>query len=183
MEEALFGSTYEAVIRFKVYQIGSVLSSVRLEPRPPPRPERDAKARRLPDAVSAVAEQITGVYPEAVKQLDANGSDIVAQLRLAAESASQVGDGQLSVLILTDGLQNSGVAVRQIVQSPESAAETFTVPNLSGSLVTFSGIGQVSGQAPPTEVVDAVKTFYGNLCSRTGADLCDVVTETAGAGS
>ncbi|MGY0386395.1 hypothetical protein ACWZJV_05430 [Nocardioides sp. WG-D5] len=142
-----------------------------------------AKARRLGKAVDAVGEQVTGSYTDAVATLDQDGSDIVAQLRLAAEWASQTDEGQLHVLLLTDGLQNTGVTLAQIVHSPEDAASSFAVPDLSGSEVTFSGIGQVAQDAPATEVVDAVKTFYNTLCTRTGADRCEVVTEAAGAAS
>ena len=143
-----------------------------------------AKARRLTKAVAKVSDKITGSFDDAVATLDKGGSDIVAQLRLASEWATQLGGGQLRVLIETDGLQNRTVKTDQIVADPAAAAARFDMPDLpAGTTVTFAGIGEVRGDAPPTKVVDAVKTFYTLLCQRTGAERCSIVTEIAGSTS
>ncbi|MDM2082822.1 hypothetical protein [Mycobacteroides abscessus] len=143
-----------------------------------------AKARRLRGAVGEVADRISSAFVAAVPTLDANGSDPVAQMRLFAEWAGQVGGGgQFRLLDLTDGFQNIGVSTSQIVADPTSAANTFPVPDLAHTDVTFAGIGEVSGAAPDTTVVDGLKAFYDILCRRSGAAHCTVVTEMAGATS
>lgn len=142
-----------------------------------------ARARRLGAAVEKVVEQIDSGFAAAVPVLDPGGSDPVAQLRLFSEWSSQVGSGQLRMLELTDGFQNVEVSIEQIVADPAAAAGVFPVPDLSGRQVTVAGIGEVAGPAPATTVVDALKALYMELCQRSGAARCTVVSETAKAGS
>lgn len=140
-----------------------------------------ARARRLEEAVGDVSDQITGTYDGAADTLDNSGSDPIAQLRLFGEWAAQIDDGEVRLLELTDGLQNVGISTKEIIADPEVAANAFIVPDLSGASVTIAGIGEVSGDAPPTSVVDALKTFYSTLCERSNASDCRVITEVAGA--
>lgn len=142
-----------------------------------------ARARRLGPAVVAVADQISAAFDAAVPTLESGGSDPVAQLRLFAEWAGQVDEGESRFVALTDGFQTAGIGVDEIVADPEAAASRFEVPDLSGAEVTFAGIGELATSAPPTEVVDALKAFYRSLCQRAGADICTVVTEVSGATS
>lgn len=140
-----------------------------------------AKARRLPHEVDVVTADVKDRYAKVVPHLDPAGSDPVAQMRLFAEWRDQLGSGEFRMLELTDGMQNVGTTVRQIVASPDSAAARFPVPNLDGAEVTFAGISEVTGKVPPTTVVDALKAFYAALCKRSGAKRCRVVSEAAGA--
>lgn len=142
-----------------------------------------ARARRLGPAVEAVADQISDSFDNAVPSLEGGGSDPVAQLQLFGEWMGQVGDGDFQFLALTDGFQNAGISVDQIVADPGAAAAAFVLPDLSGADVKFAGIGELANGAPPTEVVDALKSFYDGLCQHTGADTCTVVTEVAGSTS
>ena len=143
-----------------------------------------AKARRLGKAVQKVVDQITGSFDDAVATLDKGGSDVVAQLRLASEWSGQLKDGApLRALLITDGFQNKSVTTKEIAADPQTAAARFEVPDLSNASVVIAGVGQVGGAAPPTKVVDAVKSFYLLLCERTGATSCRVVTEIAGSTS
>lgn len=142
-----------------------------------------ARARRLGPAVDKVVDQVDAAFASSAPSLDPGGSDPVAQLGLFGEWVAQVSDGQFQLLVVTDGFQNVGVTIDQIVQDPESAASTFVVPDLTGAQVTFAGIGEVLGTAPTTDVVDALKSFYGSLCQRSKAERCTVVTEVAGATS
>lgn len=139
-----------------------------------------AKARRLEQVANKAADQIAADYPKAVSTLNGGGSDPVAQMRLASEWAQQIGAGQLRLFEITDGFQTFGATPEQMLTDPKTAAAQFTMPNLTGTDVTFVGIGETSGDAPPTQVVDAVKSFYQELCTRSGAASCLVVTEAAG---
>lgn len=139
-----------------------------------------ARARRLGKAVADVSKRVSDAYDKAVGSLEGGGSDPVAQLRLFGEWKQQVGDGGFQFLAITDGYQTAGISQKQITANPERAARTFTVTDLSGTSVTFAGIGELAHTAPPTEVVDSLKAFYEALCRRTNADNCRVVTEVAG---
>lgn len=144
-----------------------------------------ARARRTPKAVANVIAEITTAYGPAMKGLDGRGSDIVAQFRLAAEHARQLSDGyRLRLLVLSDGFHNADFKVAQVAKSPsgtEQIVTQFEVPDLSEADVTVAGIGQVSGGAPSTTVIDRVKGFYQALCERANAERCTVVTDfTAG---
>ena len=142
-----------------------------------------ARARRVGKAVDKVLAEIKAAYPVGVQGLSGGGSDIVAQFRLAAEHARQLGDGhRLRLLVLTDGFQNAGTNVVKAAKSPggaEQAAAQFEVPDLSGANVTVAGVGKVDGTAPPTKIVDGLKAFYQALCERTGAESCTIVTDHA----
>lgn len=139
-----------------------------------------AKAKRLRGAVSQVVAQVANQYRILALGLDPGGSDPVAQLRLFSEWTRQIGNGHSSMLELTDGFQNAGITTADIEANPTAAASRFPLPNLASTEVTFAGIGRVSGPAPTTETVDALKSFYQALCERSAAASCTVVTDKAG---
>lgn len=140
-----------------------------------------AKARRLPQVANNVTDQIASSYLEALHSLPGGGSDPVAQMRLFSEWAAQVGDGSFRLLVISDGLQTFGVSPEQMLFDPAGSAAHFSTPDLSGTHVSFVGIGETAGGTPPTQVVDALKTFYQELCARSAAQACTVVSEAAGA--
>jgi len=140
-----------------------------------------SRARRLSGAVDEVVNRISSAFDAAVPSLDHSGSDPVAQMRLFHEWTGQVGVGKPRMLELTDGFQNVGIGTEQIVADPAAAAARFAVPDLTGTEVTVAGVGEMSGSAPSTEVVDALKSFYAALCQHAGAARCAVITEAAGA--
>lgn len=139
-----------------------------------------AKARRLEPAVAEVSEQVSTAYAKAVPSLEGGGSDPVAQLRLFGEWMDQVENGEFQFLAITDGFQTAGVSLKQITVDPERAAASFKATDLSGSTVTFAGIGELADSAPQTTVVDALKDFYEALCQNSGADRCRVISEVSG---
>lgn len=139
-----------------------------------------AKARKLEKVAAEAADKIAADYPKALTTLSGGGSDPVAQMRLATEWAQQVGAGKFRLFEITDGFQTFGVTADHLLSDPKAAAAQFPAPDLSAADVTFVGIGETSGDAPPTQVVDAVKAFYQELCTRSGAASCTVVTQAAG---
>jgi hypothetical protein len=113
-----------------------------------------------------------------------DGTDIMAQLDLAAQEAEANPSARVDFTVETDGMSTIG-AVRDAnpktftIAVAEREARTVKVPHL-GSNTTFSmvGVGKTaaSGQhQPPTAYVLALTTFYRLVCERTGAN-CSVTT-------
>lgn len=147
----------------------------------PPGATETARLRQVPDLVTATMNTVEGKLRDAVARLPGDGTDVVAQLSEAREYGTQLGDGyELHAVIVTDGVATAGV----ITNTPDFTSVTATdlgqrvpVPDLTGAFVTFTGIGKVAGPPPPSSYVDALKTFYAAVCTRTKATNCTVVTD------
>jgi len=139
-----------------------------------------SRQRRVPKLVKAMMTTVDAQLKQALAGLPGDGTDIVAQLQLAAEYHTQTGgDHPLVVEILSDGLSTVGIDLNQPTLTTDratAAAGGITLPTLSGAKVTFGGIGKMAGPLPPTSFVDALKAFYSEACRRTQAD-CRVVTD------
>jgi hypothetical protein len=144
----------------------------------------NARLLQVTPMVNIAMKTITAALPIATAKLPSQGSDILSQFTAASQYAQQLGHGyQLRVDILTDGLSNTGVAITNVASFDMAAATSLghsvPVPALPGALVTMIGIGRVATGAPaPTVYIQALTTFYREICSRTGAH-CTVVTDPA----
>lgn len=145
---------------------------------------KNARLRRVPNLVAAAMKEIDAKWGGAITELPAGGTDVLSQLALAQEYRIQVGaDRRASVVILSDGVQTTGV----ILNTPDltkavaaDLASRVAVPTFGPLVhVMFAGLGKVNGPPPPTDFVDALKAFYRTACGRTGA-RCTVVTDFAG---
>ncbi|MBT1003953.1 hypothetical protein KIH31_15285 [Paenarthrobacter sp. DKR-5] len=147
-----------------------------------------AKLRKVTGLVESVMGEVETGLAAAARQLP-DGSDITSQFALAKEYAAQKAVShkiQLSVDLLTDGVQTTGVVLNTPALTNASAvslAKTAPVTVLPATTtVRISGLGKTGGGAAPTTYVDALKTFYSTYCTRTGAASCEAVTDyTAGA--
>jgi len=129
----------------------------------------------LEELLPRVEEAFTGYQPK----LSQRGSDILGELRLAAEYGQSLGDYQLDAYVLTDGLQNVGISLDAAALSGDEAArlaEDVPVPDLSGAQLSFIGLGQTSGEPPASWQIEGLVAFYSALCERTGAGACTAVT-------
>lgn len=140
----------------------------------------NARYRRLSDVTSEVEHKVADAYSEAISQGPRTGSDIVGQLRRAAEFAEQVGpDAHLSTVLVTDGLQT--VSRQRFVlrdkNDAEGYADSVPVPKLSGELL-ITGLGDRNdGKEVGTATVENLKAMYTRICERAGAKPCQVVTD------
>lgn len=143
----------------------------------------NARLKRVPEVVASVVEKVRSGYAPAVQALPQSGSDITAQLRLAAEWKQQLGgDYRLDLTVLSDGFQNIGVdlgARALSKQEAERLAEQSAVPKLGGATVVVAGLGRVAEGAPPSAVVEGLVSYYTKLCQRTEACSCLAVSDYA----
>lgn len=146
-----------------------------------------AKVRSVSKLVEQAIETAKADYAAAIAALPQDSTDVTASLGSAREYLEQLNasDQQyaLTVLVLTDGIQNVGVSVGDPSLTSDDArasAAQAVLPDLSGATVTFAGIGRVSGNQPPTSYTDALKVFYETVCSSTHAASCTVVTDYTG---
>lgn len=142
----------------------------------------NARLKRVPRLVDSVMAQIKKAYGPAAAELNQDGSDIVAQYRLAGEWISQIGgDARLHLYLLTDGFQTVGfhLGSKSVAQG---AAMRVAMPKLPGAFVTVAGLGRVAGTPPQSDVVEGLVTYYTTLCQKTGAAKCLAVTDYTAAG-
>lgn len=143
----------------------------------------NARLRRVPKLLDQVMTTTTQAYATEVNDLTPDGSDIVAQYRLASEYIQQLGDGYvLRLVVLTDGFQSSsafGIGDQPLSRDEAAAlAAQVSVPSIPNSAsVTVAGLGKVVGQPPSSDVVDGLVAFYDAICRRAGAATCQSVTE------
>lgn len=124
--------------------------------------------------------------PTAMKAVGPAGTDVLAQLQLAAQFEQQHSGTPLHLTIATDGIATAGPIHMDgagfTVAVAEQAARQVAVPSLAGATVKFIGIGKTAAAGSDqlsTERVDALLAFYRTACSRTGAASCSVVTDYA----
>ncbi|MTD46701.1 hypothetical protein GKE82_21010 [Conexibacter sp. W3-3-2] len=140
-----------------------------------------ARLRRIPALIDSITKQVSEGYTNLPTMT--GGTDVVGQLRGDQEYAAQLGSGySLWSITATDGLQTAGVQWRKLTESgtAEAQAKGLALADLSGTNaeVLFVGIGNTTdSDAPPTAVVEAVKSFYRVICDRLAAKRCDVATD------
>ncbi|WP_315070686.1 hypothetical protein [uncultured Microbacterium sp.] len=144
-------------------------------------PTEAARLRKAAGVVDEVMEEISNTYGSALATLPSGGSDISSILRLFGEQAAQHPDAFHDYVLITDGIQNIGDAQITGALTPEQAtslADRVNVPTLpADTSLTIAGLGRVSGDPVPSEVIEGVVSFYTVLCTRTGAGECLVVTD------
>lgn len=141
----------------------------------------NARLKRVDRLVSDVMAKVRQVYQPAVTSLVQGGSDITSEYRLAEEWIKQVGTPfRLQLVMLTDGFQNVGVdlgARALSKQEAEALANQVAVPKLPGASVVVAGLGRVTGQPAPSNVVEGLVSYYDALCHHTEAAHCLSVTD------
>ena len=143
----------------------------------------NARLLRVPALVTSVMKAVETGLPRATAALPPDATDVLAQLTLVQEYAAQMGSGYRPyVLLLTSGLQTTGVLVTNVNLSQAAAVELANrvpVPSLPGAQFTISGIGLVASGAPaPSAYVQSLLTFYTKVCVRTGATCSVTVNPT-----
>jgi hypothetical protein len=118
--------------------------------------------------------EVEQTLPAALKEVDPNGTNVMAQWELARQFAEQVPAGRLYVQLETDGIQTVPPVMMNTPgftkAAAHKAAEEVAIPDLSGADVRIAGVGRTSGDRPPsTEKVEAMTAFYETACGRTGA--------------
>jgi hypothetical protein len=142
----------------------------------------NSRLRRVPRLVTSVMTQIRKAYNPAVARLDAHGSDITSQYRLAGEWIGQVGGkARLHLYLLTDGFQTIGtthVGAKPLTKRQAATlAMRVDVPKLPGASIVVAGLGHVAGRPPTSSVVEGLVAYYDALCHKTTAKACLSVTD------
>ncbi len=147
----------------------------------------NARLRREPAMTDQVMAQIAKNLPTAAAKLPLTGSDILAQFGMSAEYQDQLDPGgshfALDLVITTDGVQSEGISLSDPALTVDQAlvlAGHVRMPNLAGANVQVTSVGKTADPAPLTSYVDALKAFFGKVCTTTGAAHCTVVTDGAG---
>lgn len=175
-------------LRVAVFTSGVSASKVIFDaPLVPQGATQIAQLRRVPELVDTAMKQIEAAYAPAVASLPQTGTDVTAVFHSAAEYTAQVSVWkdpvpEVSLVVLTDGIQNRGLPLDQTGLTDESAtklAASLPAVPLDGVRVTFAGIGRVDGVEPPTAYVEALKVFYRKSCEASKAVSCTVVTDYA----
>jgi hypothetical protein len=129
------------------------------------------------EARDKVEEEI----PTAEKQLNPNGSDVIAQLHLAQQYQLQRGEGVLNAVLATDGIATTK-PIKMNTPSftadvARKAANQIRLPSLKGAEVRIVGVGKSTGARQlHTKRTQAITAFYSIACRRTGAK-CLVTTD------
>lgn len=139
----------------------------------------NARLRRVDGIVEKAIEQIADGLPVAMKRVSSRGGDPVGQLEVARDYASQLGDAfEVHVIVETSGFSRGVGAVGLDRERAVRLADAESVPDLTGVVVTFAGLGRVGSGAPPSsEVVSALRAFYERLCERTQAASCRATSD------
>lgn len=144
-------------------------------------PTLNAKLKRVPETVDTVMAEVEVNLGPAIASLPAGGSDIGSNYRLMGEHAAGSPDAIYRGYLATDGLSNLGSLQVAGPLSPEQAAalaEHVTVPTLpADASITVVGLGRVTGDPVPSNVIEGLVSLYDALCARTGAGTCRSMTD------
>jgi hypothetical protein len=147
---------------------------------------RRSQLRKVPGLVAGAMDDVRGGLDVAAEHLPSGGTDVLAQMGLAREFHGQIGaDRPLQVVVWSDGIASSPVDLNRADLDVATAGVLVSqvgVVDLSGTDVTFAGVGRPAGALPPTAFVDALKAFYQGACERSGA-TCTVVSDASVASS
>jgi hypothetical protein len=134
----------------------------------------NARLLRVPRLVEDVMKHVQRELPDVLAEVSGQSADPLSQFAAAEQFRRQLGSGYtLHVVIETSG--------NLVADDPASKlAANIAVPDLTGADVIVAGLGKVGRGAPtPTRVVEALRDFYGQVCERTNADSCLVITDLA----
>jgi hypothetical protein len=139
----------------------------------------NARLLRVPDVVDPVMEHVRKRLPDVLAEVSGQGADPLSQFAAAEQFRRQLGTGYaLHLVIETTGF-GRGVPASENVAASDLAGNR-AVPDLTGADVIVAGLGKVGRRAPtPTPVVEALRLFYTQVCERTNADSCLVITDLA----
>ena len=134
-----------------------------------------ARLLKANDKVDDLMGEVEDNLPVAEKELTPNGTDVLAQLTLAKQYQEQVGEGDLRVLLETDGIATTKPVKMNTpgfdADTAEHAAENVPLPDLSGAKVSIVGVGKATGRRQlSTEKATAIADFFTAVCERSGAD-------------
>lgn len=146
----------------------------------------NARLRRSEKAVQDAVQQVAANYPAAIRKVSPAHSDITAEFRLASEYKQQLGaDYHLDFTVLTDGLQTLGPRITKpiAVADARKVASAVKVPSLEGASVTIAGVGKVAtGGVPSSALTNSLVAYWNEVCRKTKAARCSVVTDYTQAG-
>jgi hypothetical protein len=136
---------------------------------------RNARLLRVPGIVAGVRQDVERALPAVLAEVSGQGADPVSQLAAAEQFRRQLGGGfSLHVVIETSGFG------RGVPAGGSQLAANVAAPDLRGADVVVAGLGKVGRGAPtPTATVEALRSFYGQLCRRTRARSCLAITDLA----
>jgi hypothetical protein len=126
-------------------------------------------------------DEVGADLPQGLKQLNPNGTDVLAQLTLARQVQEQRPEGKLTVQLETDGISTTRPVVMNTPSftagAARAAAARVEMPDLDGAAVRIVGIGRTTGdRRPSSERIAALTLFYELACRRSGAE-CLVTTD------
>jgi hypothetical protein len=143
----------------------------------------NARLLRVPHLVDQVLKHVRKQLPDVLAEVSGQGADPLSQFPAAEQFRRQLGTGYaLHLVIETSGLgRNVPTSENALAEGSASRlAANEAVPDLTGAEVIVAGLGKVGRLAPtPTPVVEALRAFYGQVCERTNADSCLVITDLA----
>jgi hypothetical protein len=135
----------------------------------------NARLLRVPHLVDEAMNQVRKNLPDVLAEVSGQSADPVSQFAAAEQFRRQLGAGYtLRVVIETSGFG------RGVPTAGSNLAADHAVPDLTGADVVVAGLGKVGRRAPtPTPVVEELRDFYGQVCGRTNARSCLVLTDLA----
>lgn len=145
-----------------------------------------ARSNSASRATDRAMTTITTRYQAALREVKADGSDVVAWASTATDTIREMHDRdahRLEVIVVTDGVMvTDTINLNRPITVAEATAlaEGVSMPDtLSGQRVTMIGIGSPTGPPPPAggEWVNAVRRFAEVTCRATGAS-CEVLGAT-----
>ncbi|MDJ1372653.1 hypothetical protein [Gulosibacter molinativorax] len=141
-----------------------------------------ARARKAPEAVEPVMEDIRASYDASLASLSNSGTDVLGAYQQVADYKHQLPtEAALEATILTDGLQNMDALALDPAnldrETTESLVEDLDLPDLAGVTITLSGVGQVSGTPLTSTETAGLIEFYDLVCQNTNAASCLTVTD------
>jgi hypothetical protein len=134
----------------------------------------NARLLRVPHLVDQAMKDVRKELPDVLAEVSGQSADPLSQFVAAEQFRRQLGSGySLHVVIETSG--------NPVADDPASKlAANVAVPDLTGTDVIVAGLGKEGRRAPtPTPVVEALRGFYNQVCERTRADSCLVITDLA----
>jgi hypothetical protein len=134
----------------------------------------NARLLRVPHLVDQAMKDVRKELPDVLAEVSGQSADPLSQFVAAEQFRWQLGSGySLHVVIETSG--------NPVADDPASKlAANVAVPDLTGTDVIVAGLGKEGRRAPtPTPVVEALRGFYNQVCERTRADSCLVITDLA----
>jgi hypothetical protein len=139
----------------------------------------NARLLRVPGLADEVMTHVRKQLPDVLAEVSGQGADPLSQLAAGEQFRRQLGAGYSLRLVIETSGSGRGVPTSENDAASELAANR-TLPDLTGADVIVAGLGKVGRRAPtPTQVVEALRVFYGQVCERTNAGSCLVITDLA----